>query len=99
MRGYFHYKSADWPGNRPYPLKSWSAEELAKMPTYYIMDRDRNMAETVAPVMPSPAEIARCHWLPDDELAVYSWRIPAQRLSGRAQLVSLAAPPACPMPS
>ena len=53
MRGYFHYKSADWPGNRPSPLKSWSAEELAKMPTYYIMDRDRNMAETVMPVMPS----------------------------------------------
>ncbi len=72
MRGYFHYKSADWQGNRPYPLKSWSAEELAKMPTYYIMDRDRNMAETVIPVMPSPAEIASCHWLPEDELAVYA---------------------------
>ena len=72
MRGYFHYKSADWEGNRPYPLKSWTAEELAKMPTYYIMDRDRNMAETVVPVMPSPAEIASCRWLPDVELAVYA---------------------------
>jgi pimeloyl-ACP methyl ester carboxylesterase len=72
MRGYFHYKSADWEGNRPYPLKSWTAEELAKMPTYYIMDRDRNMAETVVPVMPSPAKIASCRWLPDVELAVYA---------------------------
>ena len=72
MRGYFHYKSADWQGNRPYPLKSWSAEELARMPTYYIMDRDRNMAETVVPVMPSAVEIAACRWLPDNELAVYA---------------------------
>jgi pimeloyl-ACP methyl ester carboxylesterase len=72
MRGYFHYKSADWPGNRPHPLRSWSAEELAKMPTYYIMDCERNMAETVMPAMPSSAEIAACRWLPDDELAVYA---------------------------
>ena len=72
MRGYFHYKSANWSGNQPHPLKSWSAEELAQMPTYYIMDRDRNMAETVVPVMPSAAEIANCRWLPDDELAVYA---------------------------
>jgi pimeloyl-ACP methyl ester carboxylesterase len=72
LRGYFHYKSADWPGNKPYPLKSWSAAELAKMPTYYIMSRNQNMAETVVPVMPSRAEIAACHWLPDDELAVYA---------------------------
>ncbi len=72
LRGYFHYKSADWPGNKPYPLKSWSAAELAKMPTYYIMNRDQNMAETVVPAMPSPAEIAACRWLPDNELAVYA---------------------------
>jgi pimeloyl-ACP methyl ester carboxylesterase len=72
LRGYFHYKSADWSGNRPYPLQSWSAGELAKMPTYYIMDLDRNMAETVMPVMPSTAEIAACQWLPERELAVYS---------------------------
>src|SRR5262249_3842152 len=33
LRGYFHYKSADWTGNRPFPLQSWTASELAKMPT------------------------------------------------------------------
>ncbi|MFL5265600.1 MAG: alpha/beta fold hydrolase [Stellaceae bacterium] len=72
LRGYFHYKSADWSGNKPYPLQSWTAGELAKMPTYYIMEHDKNMAETVVPVMPSAAEIAACRWLPDNELEVYS---------------------------
>ena len=42
------------------------------MPTYYIMNRNQNMAETVVPVMPSRAEIAACRWLPDNELAVYA---------------------------
>jgi pimeloyl-ACP methyl ester carboxylesterase len=72
LRGYFHYKSADWTGNKPFPLKSWTAGELAKMPTYYIMDLDKNMAGTVAPVMPSAAEITSCQWLPEGDLRVYS---------------------------
>jgi pimeloyl-ACP methyl ester carboxylesterase len=72
LRAYFHHKSADWADNKPYPLASWTAPELAKMPTYYIMDRDRNMAETVAAEMPSAAEVAACRWLPDNELAVYA---------------------------
>jgi pimeloyl-ACP methyl ester carboxylesterase len=72
LRGYFHYKSADWSGNKPHTLRSWTAGELAKMPTYYIMDHDKNMAETVVPVMPSAAEIAACRWLPDSELEVYT---------------------------
>ncbi len=72
LRGYFHYKSADWVGNKPFPLKSWTAGELAKMPTYYIMDLDRNMAETVAAEMPTAPEIASCQWLPEGELRVYS---------------------------
>src|SRR6516162_5790437 len=72
LRGYFHYKSADWTDNKPYPLKSWTAGELAQMPTYYIMDLDKNMAETLAAEMPSAAQIATCRWLPESELAVYS---------------------------
>jgi pimeloyl-ACP methyl ester carboxylesterase len=72
LRGYFHYKSADWAGNKPFPLTSWTAGELAKMPTYYIMDFDKNMAETVAAEMPTDAEIASCQWLPEGELRVYS---------------------------
>ena len=42
------------------------------MPTYYIMDLDMGMAETVAREMPTAAEIAANRWLPDDELRVYS---------------------------
>jgi len=72
LRAYYHYKSADWKENKPFRLKSLTAEELAKMPTYYIMDLDKGMAETVAAVMPAPAEIAACKWLPDNDLAVYS---------------------------
>ncbi|MGB8437026.1 MAG: alpha/beta hydrolase [Burkholderiales bacterium] len=72
LRAYYHYKSADWERNRPFPLTSWTAEELAKLPTYYIMDRAKGMAETVAAEMPSPPEIAACRWLPENELQVYS---------------------------
>lgn len=72
LRAYYHMKSADWEHNRPFPLAAWSAGELAKLPRYYIMDLDRGMAETVAPEMPSPAAVAACGWLPDEELRVYS---------------------------
>ena len=72
MRGYYHVKSADWQENRPYRLAAWSAQDLAQLPTYYVMDAGRTMAETVAPEMPSAAAIAACRWLPDAELAVYS---------------------------
>lgn len=72
LRAYFHHKSADWKGNQPFRLKAWSAEDMAKMPTYYLMDSCATMAETVAPFMPGEREIASCRWLPDDELAVYT---------------------------
>jgi pimeloyl-ACP methyl ester carboxylesterase len=72
LRAYYHYKSADWKQNRPFRLASWSAGELAKLPTYYIMDLDKGMAESVAPEMPSASEVAACTWLPEDELSVYS---------------------------
>jgi pimeloyl-ACP methyl ester carboxylesterase len=72
LRAYYHHKSADWKDNKPYPLKSWSATELAKLPTYYVMDLAKNMAETVAEEMPSAQAIAANQWLPDHELAFYS---------------------------
>jgi pimeloyl-ACP methyl ester carboxylesterase len=71
FRAYYHYKSADWAGNNPHPLASRSAEEMAKIPTYYVMDKDKGMAETVAPFMPTPQEIAACKWLTDAEVNVY----------------------------
>ena len=72
LRAYYHYKSADWTGNNPAPLKSFTAGELAKLPTYYIMELHKGMAATVAPEMPSPAEVASCKWLTEQELKVYS---------------------------
>ena len=53
-------------------MKAWTAFELAKMPTYYIMDRDQGIAETMAAHMPSKAQIAACRWLTEDDLQVYS---------------------------
>jgi pimeloyl-ACP methyl ester carboxylesterase len=72
LRAYYHHKSADWKDNEPYPLKSWSAGELAKLPTYYVMDLASNMAETVAQEMPSTQAIAATQWLLDRELAFYA---------------------------
>jgi pimeloyl-ACP methyl ester carboxylesterase len=71
LRGYYHAKSADWPGNTPHPLAANTPEEFAKLPRYYVMDLDKGMAEQVASDMPSPAQIAACQWLPDRELAWY----------------------------
>jgi pimeloyl-ACP methyl ester carboxylesterase len=72
LRAYYHHKSADWKQNKPFRLAGWTAEEMAKMPTYYIMDLHQTMPQTVAHEMPSAAEIAACRWLPDRELAVYA---------------------------
>jgi pimeloyl-ACP methyl ester carboxylesterase len=72
LRAYYHHKSADWKKNKPFVLKSWTAEELQKLPTYYVMDLNEGMAETVAHEMPTPKAIAANAWLPDDELRVYS---------------------------
>ncbi|CAN5189660.1 alpha/beta hydrolase [soil metagenome] len=72
LRAYYHHKSADWPHNKPYRLASWTAGELAKLPTYYVMQAGQGMAETVAAEMPSAAAIASCAWLPDAQLRVYS---------------------------
>ena len=72
LRAYYHMKSADWKQNKPFPLKSWTAGELAKLPTYYVMELAKGMAETVAPEMPSASEIAACKWLSEHDLHVYS---------------------------
>ena len=72
LRAYYHHKSADWHENQPTKLASWDAEVLAQMPTYYIMNKNDTMAETVAPYMPSENQIKNCQWLTNDELAVYA---------------------------
>ena len=65
-------RAADWKANQPHPLRSWSASELAKLPTYYVMDLAKTMPAQVAEEMPSLAEIAANTWLPDSELAFYA---------------------------
>jgi len=72
IRGYYHFKSADWEGNQPHPLAARTAQQWALMPEYYIMDLNAGMAETVAAKMPSTTEVAANDWLPDDALDVYA---------------------------
>ncbi|KAK0105413.1 hypothetical protein ONS95_004215 [Cadophora gregata] len=75
LRGYFHLKSADWKGNDPKPLKAWEANELAKLPYYYVMPLDAGMRKSIQIPMadedPSSVSKASSRWLPDDELAIY----------------------------
>ena len=71
LRAYYHCKSADWQANKPFRLQSLTLDELRQLPTYYVMEADKTMAETVAAEMPSAGGIAACRWLPEDELAVY----------------------------
>jgi pimeloyl-ACP methyl ester carboxylesterase len=71
LRAYYHMKSADWPENQPHPLAEMSAEALAELPRYYVMDLDATMAETVAPHLPDTETCNRCRWLTPAELDVY----------------------------
>src|SRR6267142_579012 len=72
FRAYYFYKSADYKGNKPHPLKGRTAAEMAQIPTYYVMERDKGMAATVAPFMPTPGYIANCKWLTEAEVDVYA---------------------------
>ncbi len=72
LRAYYHCKSADWADNNPHELKSWAAEELALLPTYYVMHKSMGMAETVATEMPDTAVIESNNWLTETELAIYA---------------------------
>jgi pimeloyl-ACP methyl ester carboxylesterase len=81
LRAYYHHKSADWPGNKPHPLAGWTAEELAKMPTYYIMDLNETMPETVAHEMP----LKEASWLTDAELSIYTGEYERTTFAGGLQ--------------
>jgi pimeloyl-ACP methyl ester carboxylesterase len=85
FRAYYHYKSADWKGNQPHPLKARTAAEMAQIPTYYVMERDKGMAATVAPMMPSAAEIAACKWLTKAEVDVYATEYGRTSFTGALQ--------------
>jgi pimeloyl-ACP methyl ester carboxylesterase len=72
LRELFYYKSADWEDNKPFPLKSWTASELAKMPTYYIMDLNKGVSETMTEYQPSSKYIAACKWMTEADMQVYA---------------------------
>ena len=72
FRAYYFYKSADYKGNNPHPLKARTAEEMAQIPTYYVMEKDKGMAATVAAHMPPADYITNCKWLTEAEVEVYA---------------------------
>lgn len=71
LRDYYHHKSGDWAGNTIYALENESAEQFARLPTYYVMEAGKGMVETVAEHSPGIEHVANCEWLPDAELQVY----------------------------
>lgn len=76
LRGYWHLKSADWDKNKPHPLKEWSAEQLAVLPEYYVMQKDDTFPESIAKNMKGE-DITKTHsWLSPEDLTVYAneWR-------------------------
>ena len=70
LRAYYHMKSADWEENNPYELGSWTAQNLAKMPEYYIMKLDQTIVQAVMSQFPENNHYE--NWLNDKELEVYS---------------------------
>ena len=70
LRAYYHMKSADWKENNPYELGKWTAQNLAKMPEYYIMKLDHTMVEAVMSEFPKNNSYE--NWLNDIELEVYA---------------------------
>ncbi|MEM6621247.1 MAG: alpha/beta hydrolase [Pseudomonadota bacterium] len=72
LRAYFHMKSADWANNQPYRLDGWTAEELAKMPLYYVMEADQTMPQAVRGALPDDAAIGACQWMTQADMDVYA---------------------------
>jgi pimeloyl-ACP methyl ester carboxylesterase len=85
FRAYYFYKSADYKGNNPHPLKARTAEEMAQIPTYYVMEKDKGMAATVAPFMPQADYIAKCQWLTEAEVEVYATEYKRTEFTGALQ--------------
>jgi len=85
FRAYYFYKSADYKGNNPHPLKARTADEMAQIPTYYVMEKDKGMAATVAPFMPPADYIANCKWLTEAEVDVYATEYSRTGFTGALQ--------------
>lgn len=82
FRAYYYAKSADYPGNKPHPLKARTAAEMAQIPNYYVMEKDKGMAATAASFMPSADYIAQCKWLTEADVDVYATEYKRTGFSG-----------------
>ncbi|KAF4972981.1 hypothetical protein FZEAL_9441 [Fusarium zealandicum] len=76
LSGYFHIKSGDFTYNEIHPLKSWTAEELAVMPYYYVMRADLTMRENVERELSRESRAGleksdKKPWLTDADLDIY----------------------------
>jgi pimeloyl-ACP methyl ester carboxylesterase len=89
LRAYYHHKSADFGDAEPHPLKAWSAHELATLPTHYVMDLNKDMAETVAEHMPPAASIQSNSWLSEADLSFCAAEFARTGFQGGAAVVSL----------
>ena len=85
FRAYYFAKSADYKGNQPHPLKARTAEEMAQIPNYYVMEKDKGMAANIAPFMPSADYIANCKWLTEAEVEVYATEYSRTGFNGALQ--------------
>ena len=85
FRGYYYAKSADYPGNKPHPLKARTAAEMAQIPNYYVMEKDKGMAATAASFMPAADYIAKCKWLTEADVDVYATEYARTGFNGALQ--------------
>jgi pimeloyl-ACP methyl ester carboxylesterase len=58
---------------------------MAQIPTYYVMEKDKGMAATVAPFMPQAEYIAKCQWLTEAEVEVYATEYKRTEFTGALQ--------------
>jgi pimeloyl-ACP methyl ester carboxylesterase len=75
FRGYLYFKSAQHPKNKNiFELKEWTADELCKLPEYYVMQLDSTMTQTVLANVPDSAIIQRemSSWITEDEIQMYT---------------------------
>ena len=94
LSDYFYAKSGDWPGNRPKPLASASAEMLAQIPDYYIMPADQTMPEVVARIRSEAAQPVAMPWLSEEALEVYAESFTRTSFQGGLNWYRAAADPA-----
>lgn len=76
LRGYFHVKSGAYARNKPHPLKSWTAQELAVMPHYYVMRAGLPVRGNIELDMDGEPQnvldsLPETPWLTDADLGVY----------------------------